>query len=82
MTTIKGAAMTATQLKKWREKKKLKQTQLAQLLGVTSRTVGRWESGQNRVTFATSVLLRMFDGPAKELMRDHIEELKGVGSWQ
>jgi transcriptional regulator with XRE-family HTH domain len=41
--------MTKDELTAWREKQGLSQNQLAQLLGVASTTINRWERGEREI---------------------------------
>lgn len=41
--------MTPEELKEWRKNVKLSQAELGELLGVTSKTIWRWESGEAKI---------------------------------
>jgi len=46
-------------VKKLREEKGLTQTALANILGVTKKTIEKWEQGKNKVTGSSAVLLTL-----------------------
>lgn len=41
--------MTGDDLKKWRERRGLNQTEMAQFLGVDQGTISRWEGGKREI---------------------------------
>ena len=58
---IAKVAITATQIKKIREKRHLSQTVFAQLLNVSPSSVRQWEQGKRMPSGSTKVLLELLN---------------------
>ena len=54
--------MTPQEIKQARKKLGLKQRELAELLGVTTKSVGCWEAGIQNISQPTARLLRLLAG--------------------